>query len=118
MPLLGCATTTSLPQTTPAAQAGPVTSSTPPTDLEATWTTRCTTQVGYWVERLQDDPEHSYDYQEMGLSSVTYEVLEEVRRAAGDRPRDTRWVQRRAATACADHAHDAVTNSSSRPGWP
>ena len=96
----------------------PAASAAPTLDAAAAWTARCTTQVSYWIVRLLDDPEHSYDYQEMGLSGQTYEALREVQREAVGRRRSSDWVERHSAATCAAHASKATANRSPDAGWP
>ena len=93
-------------------------SASPSLSAQAAWTARCTTQVSYWTVRLLDDPEHSYDYQEMGLSGQTYEALREVKRAADGRRRSSDWVERHSAATCAAHASKATATRSPDAGWP
>jgi uncharacterized protein YceK len=96
----------------------PTASAAPTLDAAAAWTARCTTQVSYWTVRLLDDPEHSYDYQEMGLSGQTYEALREVQREADGRRRSSDWVERHSAATCAAHAGRAIATRSPGAGWP
>ena len=80
----------------------------------------CTRQVGYWVgESLRLAPDQGFDYQHMGLSGRTYDVVQAVTaeaRAAGRSEPD--WVEQRVRTACEQAIRDrpeAMSTSGGRP---
>ncbi len=118
----GCAASDPAPVRPPTSSSGTTVSAAPnPTstaDAVTAWTTRCTSQVSYWVTRLRAEPEHSFDYQEMGLSSESYDALNEVLTDAGGRPRSRSWADAQAARRCAQHAEQAVTARTGQNGWP
>lgn len=104
------------PSRTPSSKT--VASTTPSPSAEAAWTSQCIAQVTYWTVRLLDDPDHSYDYQEMGLSGQTYEALREVLQGADGRHQSRAWVERRSTAICATHARRATAARSTGTGWP
>ncbi|WP_156911126.1 hypothetical protein [Arsenicicoccus bolidensis] len=86
-------------------------------DLE----TACSRQVTYWVgQQLRRAPDQGFDYQEMGLSGRTYDVVRAVTSAArAARRSDDDWVAQRSRSAC----REAVARWTSAPapeggGWP
>lgn len=105
---------------TTSSEPGPTSVSAAPTAAASasTWADACTRQVGYWVVRLLDEPDHSYDYQEMGLSGRTYEALRDVMRDAEGGPRSSAWVERRSAAVCAAQARRHTEEPTSANGWP
>ena len=66
--LAGCAATSSEAAPARSSRATPAASPDP--------VAACTHQVTYWVgESLRAAPDHGFDYQHMGLSGATYEVV-------------------------------------------
>lgn len=115
--MAGCSGTPDGSAADPPPLAAP-SSATATADPRTVWAARCSQQVSYWVVRLQQEPDHSFDYQEMGLSGDSYEALREVIRAAGDQERSTTWLNGRSAEACAARADQAVASRRSQDGWP
>jgi len=83
--------------------------------------TACSRQVTYWVgQQLRRAPDQGFDYQEMGLSGRTYDVVRAVTSAArAARRSDDDWVAQRSRSAC----REAVARWTSAPapeggGWP
>ena len=79
----------------------------------------CARQVSYWVgESLRLAPDQGYDYQHMGLSGRTYDVVRAVTaeaRAAGRS--EPAWVAERASAACEQAIGDSP-EATSTSGWP
>ena len=80
----------------------------------------CTRQVSYWVgETLRLAPDQGFDYQHMGLSGRTYEVVQTVTeqaRAAGRS--DPGWVAERARAGCEEAIGTSPDATSTSGGWP
>ena len=80
----------------------------------------CARQVSYWVgESLRLAPDQGFDYQHMGLSGRTYDVVRAVTaqaRAAGRS--DAGWVADRALEACEEAIRMSPDATSTSGGWP
>lgn len=80
----------------------------------------CTRQVSYWVgETLRLAPDQGFDYQHMGLSGRTYDVVRAVTaeaRAAGRS--DPGWVAERARAGCEEAIRATPDATSTFGGWP
>ncbi|SDT36000.1 hypothetical protein SAMN04488543_3939 [Friedmanniella luteola] len=81
----------------------------------AAWVDRCVQQVRYWVQEIDDHPDHSDDYQEMGLSDAAYgalhDVLRDQRSSGGDASPSVRVVR----SAC--RARAPTPAGQQGPGW-
>lgn len=78
----------------------------------------CISQVTYWVgEALRESPDQGLDYQEMGLSDATYQVVRsvtrELRRTGSSDPAE---VVRLATAGC--RALPTSTPTGDVGGWP
>ena len=112
--LAGCATAPPTVARTPSATSSPTPST--PDPVQA-----CVRQVTYWVgESLRAAPDQGFDYQHMGLSGATYDVVRaltaEARAAGGD---PTSLVERRALEECrALKGPGAAPTDGAGTGWP
>ena len=80
----------------------------------------CTRQVSYWVgEILRQSPDQGFDYQHMGLSGRTYDVVRSVTAAARAAGRtDPTWVAQEAQSACRAATAAEPSAGSTFGGWP
>ena len=80
----------------------------------------CTRQVSYWVgELLRQSPDQGFDYQHMGLSGRTYDVVRSVTAAARAAGRtDPTWVAEQAGSACRAAVAREPSATSTSGGWP
>ena len=81
----------------------------------------CVRQVTYWVgESLRAAPDQGFDYQHMGLSGATYDVVRAVTREARAASGDVdALVARRALEAChALKGPGATPTDGAGTGWP
>ncbi|WP_392543835.1 hypothetical protein [Oryzobacter telluris] len=110
----GCAAPSSEDAATAPATASPSAS---PDPVRA-----CTRQVTYWVgETLRAAPDQGFDYQHMGLSGATYEVVrrltDEARAALGTEADREALVARRALEECR-LLEAAAPGPGNGTGWP
>ena len=83
----------------------------------------CTRQVTYWVgETLRAAPDQGFDYQHMGLSGATYEVVrrltDEARAAPGTQADREALVPRRALEECRVLNAAEPETPDNGTGWP
>lgn len=93
---------------------------TPPASPSESPDVACTRQVSYWVgETLRLAPDQGFDYQHMGLSGWTYEVVRSVTaRARAQGRSDTTWVAQQAESACREAIEQRPRVTSTSGGWP
>lgn len=80
----------------------------------------CTRQVAFWVgETLRRSPDQGFDYQHMGLSGRTYDVVRSVTvKARAEGRSDPTWVVQQARSACREAIERQAPTAPSSGGWP
>lgn len=112
--MAGCATAPPPTGREPAATSSPTPSTPDPVEV-------CVRQVTYWVgETLRAAPDEGFDYQHMGLSGATYDVVRAVTAEARAASADVdALVARRALEECRVlRGSGATPPTDGSGGWP